>query len=125
MTRKVVSLLRHAIGEPTHTDPRLEANAYAVMRDVDLTVVLTDCSVELAAMNAMVASQSIGGVKFPASSTHCDLVGLIESGVQVVALSDSLSAAGLTPAHLVPGVGTIDSDGLAALIHEADTILTW
>lgn len=125
MTRKVVSLLRHAIGEPTHTDPRMEANAYAVMRDVDLTVVLTDCSVELAATNAKVASQTISGVKFPASSTHCDLVGLIESGVNVVALEASLSAVGLTPANLVPGVGTINGEGLAALIHDADTILTW
>lgn len=125
MTRKVVSLLRHAIGEPTHCDPRLEANAYAVMRDVDLTVVLTDCSVELAALNAKVASQSIGGVKFPASSTHCDLVGLIESGVQVLALDESLRAAGLTAEHLVPGVEQIDGESLAHLIHSADTILTW
>ena len=95
------------------------------MRDVDLTVVLTDCSVELAALNAKVASQSIGGVKFPASSTHCDLVGLIESGVQVLALDESLRAAGLTAEHLVPGVEQIDGESLAHLIHSADTILTW
>ncbi|WP_336250626.1 hypothetical protein [Stomatohabitans albus] len=125
MTKRVVSLLRHAIGEPVHTDPRLEANAYAVMRNVDLTVVLTDCSVELAAVNAQVESHSISGIQFPASSTHCDLVGLIESGVQVVALNDSLTAAGLTPTHLVPGVNTINREELAQLIHEADTILTW
>lgn len=125
MTKRVVSLLRHAIGEPVHTDPRLEANTYAVMRDVDLTVVLTDCSVELAALNAKVASTTIAGIQFPASSTHCDLVGLIESGIHVVALADSLSAAGLTQHHLVPGVDVINREGLAALISDADTILTW
>jgi predicted peroxiredoxin len=125
MARRVVSVLRGAARSLRATEPALEANAYAVAEDLEVSVVLTGQAVELALAAAAVRPSDIAGVALPPAASGQDLRGLIESGVRVYAGAEDLQARGMDDAALVEGVETLDEGRLAALLRDADGVVTW
>ena len=126
MARRVVSVLRGPCGAAARTsDPALEANAYAVAEDVNLTLVLRGASAELAIAGARAVPVDLAGSALPPLAASQDLRGLVESGVDVHVCRDSLESRGIDPDELVAGVEVADAAALAALLHEADAVLAW
>ena len=82
--RRVVSIVRSAPSALRAGQPALEANAYAVAEDIDLTVVLRGAAVELALRATEVRPGDVAGVAMPASAGGQDLRGLVESGVGIL-----------------------------------------
>ena len=125
MARRVVSVLRLGPGALRPTDPALEANAYAVAEDVDLTVVLRGSAVEFALSRSRSDPGELAGIALPPATGSQDLRGLLESGVRVVAEHEALERRGIRPDELVDGVGAIGTDDLAQLLADAQGVLTW
>lgn len=124
-SRRLVSLIRHAPGAPRGSEPALEANAYAVTQDVDLTVVLLSDAVRLAVSTAEVRPRSIAGAPFPPAAPSHDLRALLESGIRVLAHRDGLTSQGIAADDLLDGVEVVDDGVVAAAIDDAEAVLTW
>ncbi|MEE8600576.1 DsrE family protein [Euzebya tangerina] len=125
MTRRLVSLIRHAPGAPRGSEPSLEANSYAVTQDLDLTVVLLRDAVRLAVGAGETPARYIAGAAFPSASPAHDLQALLESGIDVLAHDEAIAGLGIDPSELLPGVQVADNDGIAATVDAADGVLTW
>lgn len=125
MARRVVSVLRAAPGALRATDPALEANAYAVAEDLDLTVVLRGAAVEVALAGGEVRPAQLAGVALPPAAGWQDLRGLVESGVRVVVEREALVDRGIEPADVVPGVEVADADQIFTVLSDAEGVLTW
>ena len=125
MARRIASLLRSAPGALRSTDPALEANAYAVAEDVDLTVVLRGDAVEFALLGSEARPTSVAGVALPPAAGSQDLRGLLESGVRVVVDGAALSTRGLDAAQLIEGVHIATDEEIADVLVEAEGVLTW
>ncbi|MGI9017605.1 MAG: DsrE family protein [Euzebya sp.] len=125
MPRRLVSLIRHAPGAPRGSEPALEANAYAVTQDLDLTVVLLSDSVRLAVQAAETPPFSIAGAAFPPAAPSHDLRALLESGIAVLAHDAGLRDQGILAQDLLAGVQITDDVGIATVIAEAEAVLTW
>lgn len=125
MARRIISVLRSAPGALRATDPALEANAYAVAEDVDLTVLLCGDAVEFALAGSEARPSQIAGVALPPAAGGQDLRGLIESGVTVVADAGALASRGIARDDLVRGVQVGDETVIADAINGAEGVLTW
>lgn len=125
MPRRLVSLIRHAPGAPRGSEPSLEANAYAVTQDVDLTVVLLSDAVRLAVATADTPPFLIAGAAFPPASPSHDLRALLESGIIVLVHERDLAAQGIATSELLDGVTVTDDLGVARAVADADGVLTW
>lgn len=125
MARRVVSLVRSAPRALWGTDPVLEANAYAVAEDVEVSLVLAGDAVELALAHGQVPPGELAGVALPPAASGQDLRGLLESGIGVFVLTPDLDRRGLHDGSLVDGVARVDEDGLARLLGRADAVVTW
>jgi intracellular sulfur oxidation DsrE/DsrF family protein len=125
MARRIASLLRNAPGALRATDPALEANAYAVAEDVDLTVVLRGDAVEFALAGSEARPTRVAGVALPPAAGSQDLRGLLESGVRVVVDSAALTSRGVTHEQLIGGVDIADDDEIATVLASAEGVLTW
>jgi intracellular sulfur oxidation DsrE/DsrF family protein len=125
MARRVVSVLQRPPAALRSTDPALEANAYAVAEDVDLTVILRGDAVDFALAGGEARPGSIAGVALPPGAGGQDLRGLIESGVRVVADGSALTHRGIERASLVAGVEIVDRQQLTALLVDSEAVLTW
>ena len=125
MARRIVSLLRSAPGALRATDPALEANAYAVAEDVDLTVVLRGSAIEFAVRGSETRPAQVAGVALPPAAGSQDLRGLLESGVRVVAEAAALHARGLDASQLIGGVELADDTEIADVLAAAEGVLTW
>ena len=125
MARHIVSLLRSAPGALRATDPALEANAYAVAEDVDLTVVLRGSAIEFGVRGSETRPAQVAGVPLPPAAGSQDLRGLLESGVRVVAEAAALQARGLDAAQLIDGVELADDTEIADVLAAAEGVLTW
>ena len=124
MARHIVSLLRNAPGALRSTDPALEANAYAVAEDVDLTLVLRGDAVEFALEGSEARPTRVAGVGLPPAAGSQDLRGLVESGVRVVVDATALRARGVEAHQLIAGVNTADDDEIATVLAKAEGVLT-
>lgn len=125
MPRRLVSLIRHAPGAPRGSEPALEANAYAVTQDVDLTVVLLSDAVRLAVAAAETRPRTIAGAAFPPAAPSHDLRALLESGIRVLAHRDGMHSQGIAATDLLEGIEIADDAAIADAIAEAQGVLTW
>ncbi|HUH06885.1 MAG TPA: DsrE family protein [Egibacteraceae bacterium] len=125
MARRVVSYVRRGPVALRASHPALEANAYAVAEDVDLTLVLAGRAVELALAGGEVRPGEVAGVSLPPAASAQDLRGLIESGVSVLIAGEDLAALGLGSGDLVDGVQAADSGSIAEAIRQADAVVGW
>lgn len=125
MARRVVSLVQTTSGALRPSEPALEANAYAIAEDVDLTVVLRGGAVELAIVGGQIRPGQLAGVPLPPAVSAQDLRGILESGIAVMAVADDVSGLGLDPGDLVEGVDVVDLDRVAGLLRTADAVLAW
>lgn len=125
MARRIASLLRNAPGALRSTDPALEANAYAVAEDVDLTMVLRGDAVEFALAGSEARPSRVAGVALPPAAGSQDLRGLLESGVRVVVDGAALTARGVSESQLIAGVAIADDDEIAMVLAQAEGVLTW
>ncbi|MBW3656996.1 MAG: hypothetical protein KY457_00010 [Actinobacteria bacterium] len=124
MPTRVLSLLRGAdAGAARAADPALDLNAYAVAEDVELTLVLKDAGVELGLQRATARPGSVAGVEVPVSEPATDLLALLGSGVTVLAVTEDLTARGLDPGALLPGIDLVAEQELSALISTSDVTL--
>jgi intracellular sulfur oxidation DsrE/DsrF family protein len=125
VARRVVSLLRAGPGALRPMEAVLEANAYAVAEDVDLTLVLLSSAVELAIAGGEARPGELAGVGLPPAASAQDLRGLVESGVGLLVSAEALAVLGLQLADLVEGARVVDEVAIAEVLHEADAVLTW
>ena len=125
MPRRLVSLIRHAPGAPRGSEPALEANAYAVTQDVDLTVVLLSDAVRLAVAAAETRPRTIAGAPFPPAAPSHDLRALLESGIRVIVHAQGMSSQGIVAGDLLEGIEIADDVTVAAAIADAQGVLTW
>ena len=125
MARRIVSVLRAGPGALRATDPALEANAYAVAEDVDLTVVLRGDAVEFALASGEVRPSQLAGVALPPAAGGQDLRGLVESGVRVLVEDVALHARGIPAQHTVSGVHIASEEQIAAALAQAEGVLSW
>jgi intracellular sulfur oxidation DsrE/DsrF family protein len=125
MARRVVSVVRAVSGSLRATEPVLEANAYAVAEDVDLTLVLRDEAVELAVIAGQVAPGTVAGVGLPPAVAAQELQGLVESGVAIVVDEPSLARFGVERSELADGVEVVDEARVGELLRGAEAVLMW
>lgn len=125
MARNLVSVLRCGPAALRSADPVLEANAYAVASDLDLTVLLRGDAVELAVADGEVAPGDLAGTQLPPSAGGQDLQGLVESGLAVWAAAGDVAHRGLGASDLVRGVHLADQAELDELLRTAEAVLTW
>lgn len=125
MARRVVSVLQGVAGALLATEPALEANAYAIAEDVDLTLLLRGHAVELAVAGGEVRPGELAGVALPPAASAQDLRGLVESGVDVLVEGEQLDRLGLAGGDLVHGVEVRDATDVAEMLRTADAILGW
>jgi intracellular sulfur oxidation DsrE/DsrF family protein len=125
MARRVVSVLHAPSGAPRPSEAALEANAFAVAEDIDLTLLLRGGGVEYAQRLPDLPLLDLAGHPLPDAAAGADLRGLLESGVAVVVGADCLDAVGLTPADLLDGVRVVAPAEVADLLRTADAVLTW
>ncbi|MDQ3529571.1 MAG: hypothetical protein M3425_06420 [Actinomycetota bacterium] len=123
--RRVVSIVRSAPSALRAGQPALEANAYAVAEEVDLTVVLRGPAVELALRASGASPHSVAGAPAPVSAAGQDLPGLLESGIQILVAAEDLAAQGLRPDELVAGVRAVDEARLLEVLRAAEGLLVW
>lgn len=122
---RVLSIVRGAdAGAARAADPALDANAYAVADEIDLTLVLKDRGVELGIAEAAAVPGTLGGVALPVATPGTDLRALLASGVPVHAVLEDLVARGIEPDDLVEGIEPVPEDELAQLIVTHDVTLT-
>jgi hypothetical protein len=121
----VLSIVRGAdAGAAREADPALDANAYAVADEIDMTLVLKDRGVELGLDDIRCDRGTLIGVVIPAAEPAIDLRALLDSGVQVRAVTEDLDARGIAPAALVAGIEPVTEAELARMIVEHDVTLT-
>lgn len=121
----VLSIVRGAdAGAARTTDPALDANAYAIADDVDLTLVLKDRAVELGLDAACGERGRLRGLAVPVARPGVDLRALLDSGTRVVAVLEDLRARGIDPNALIPGIQPVREADLGALITSHDVTLT-
>ena len=121
----VLSIVRDAdVGAARHEDPALDANAYAVADEVELTLVLKDGGVELALDGVCCDGANLRGVALPVTEPARDLRALIASGVRVFAVAEDLVVRGVDASALVSGVEPLSEADLAHLIATNDVTLT-
>lgn len=125
MARCLVSVVRTSPVVLGRTDPTLEANAFAVAEDVDLTVVLRGRGLAHALEGAATRNLEVAGTMLRAAAPGQDVHGLVESGVRVVVSSDDLAQRGLEQADLIRGVQVLDAQTLADILRAADAVVTW
>ncbi len=125
MARAVVSVIRSAPRPPRANHPVLEANAYAVAENLDLTLLLRDGGVDLAIAAPDPAPVELAGVELPEPQAGADLQGLIESGVPVFADGPSLDRLGIRPDELAAGIRVLDRADVVDLLRRADAVITW
>ncbi|HSK90939.1 MAG TPA: DsrE family protein [Euzebyales bacterium] len=125
MARRVVSIMSGAPAAVSPADPVLEANAYAVAEDVDLSVVLRGAAIEYAARTGEVVPARLAGRQLPNARCARDLRGLLESGVPVYVDGDGAADQGIAVDDLVEGVSIADGTQLTDLFHAADAVLHW
>jgi predicted peroxiredoxin len=125
MARRVVSVMSGAPAVISPVDPVLEANAYAVAEDVDLSVVLRGAAIEYAASVATVPPAMLAGRPLPSARCARDLRGLLESGVPVYVDAESAAQRGMRADDLVDGVSVAGPDRLSELFRDADAVLHW
>lgn len=125
MARRVVSVLRQGPGGLRAADPVLEAHAYAVASDLDLTVVLRGDAVELAVDGEQPRAIELAGVALPSAVSGQDLRALLESGIPVCADGGDVARRGLAPADLIDGVDVADDARLDELLRSAEAVLSW
>lgn len=125
MARRVVSVLQGVAGALLPTEPALEANAYAVAEDVDLTIVLRGPAIELAVAGGEVRPGELAGVALPPAASAQDLRGLVESGVEVLVTAAELERVGLGAGDLVDGITLGGEETLTDLLRSADAVLCW
>lgn len=125
MARRVVSVLRSSAASSRQSDAALEANAYAVAEDVTLSLVLRGAGVELAQRRSARPVEQLAGRTLPDPAGGQDLRALLESGVAVYVGDACLSELGLQTDDLLDGVQIVDAAALAALLRDADAVLTW
>lgn len=124
MPTRVLSLLRGAdAGAARAADPALDLNAYAVAEDIELTLVLKDAGVELGLGRATARPGTVAGVEVPAAEPSTDLLALLGSGVTVLAVTEDLTARGLDPADLLPGIEPVTERELSSLLTTSDVTL--
>jgi predicted peroxiredoxin len=125
MARRVVSILRAPGGSPRSSDPALEANAFAVAEDIDLSLVLRGRGVEIAQSRPDAPGDVLAGQRLPDAADGRDLQGLLESGVAVYVSDACLAERGLVPDDLLAGVRVTSATEITALVRSADAVLTW
>lgn len=125
MVRRLVTLVQGPPAALRPIDPAMEANAYAVAEDVDLTVVLRHDGATYAVAAAETMPRLLAGIGLPAGAGSQDLRGLLESGVRVVVDAAALADRGIPRAALVDGVEIADDDELSAIIRQAQGVLAW
>lgn len=125
MARRVVSVLRGPAGLPRASEPTLEANAYAVAEDVELTIVLRGRACELATAGVDAGAEPLAGVDLPVGDPGRDLRGLLESGIDVYVEHGCVTGHGLEPADLVDGIQVVDAEMVADLLRAADAVVRW
>jgi hypothetical protein len=125
MARRVVSVLRGGPGALRPSEPVVEANAYAVAEDVDLTLILLAGAVELAIAGGEVRPGELAGVSLPPQASAQDLRGLVESGVGLLVSAEALAELGLRAADLVEGARVVEEGAIRATLRDADAVLTW
>jgi predicted peroxiredoxin len=125
VARRVVSILRSSPASPRPSDAALEANAFAVAEDVDLSLVLRSAGVELAQRRSALPVEQLAGTTLPDPAGGQDLRALLESGVPVYVGDACVAELGLDSGDLLEGVRIVDADALAALLRDADAVLTW
>jgi intracellular sulfur oxidation DsrE/DsrF family protein len=125
MSRRVISVLRAPGASPRISDPALEANAFAVAEDIDLSLVLRGRGVELAQLRPDVHPDVLAGQTLPDAAGGRDLQGLLESGVAVYVAGTCLAERGLSAADLLDGVRVTEPIEIARLLRAADAVLTW
>lgn len=122
---RVLSILRGAdAGAARDADPALDANAYAVADEIELTLVLKDRGVELGLDEVCCDQGMLGGLAIPVAEPGIDLRALLGSGVRVCAVSEDLSARGIEPSELVAGIEPVTEAELSRLILHQDVTLT-
>jgi sulfur relay (sulfurtransferase) DsrF/TusC family protein len=125
MARTVVSVLRSATGGLRAGEPVLEANAYAVAEELELSLLLMGDAVELAVAAAEVAPADLAGVALTPAAAPQDLLALLESGVGIYAARDGLVQRGIEEEYLASGVVVVDDEHVADLLRTADAVLAW
>ncbi len=122
---RVLSIVRDAdVGAARDADPALDANAYAVADDVELTLVLKGRGVELGLDHVCCDGAKLSGLAVPVTEPGRDLRALIASGVRVHAVTEDLADRGIDPTALVPGIVPLTEADLAGLITTHDVTLT-
>lgn len=122
---RVLSIVRGAdVGAARDADPALDANAYAVADEIELTLVLKDRGVELGLDGACCDQGMLAGLAIPVADPGIDLRALLASGVPVHAVAEDLAARGIDPASLVAGIEPLPEAALARLLVEHDVTLT-
>ena len=125
MARHVVSVLHCGPAALRSSDPVLEANAYAVASDLDLTVLLRGDAVELAVAAGEGAPGHLAGTQLPPSAGGQDLRGLVESGLAVWVAAADVTYRGLDASALIGGVHLAEEAELDELLRRAEAVLTW
>lgn len=125
MARRVISVVDSGPASLRATDPAIEANAYAVAEDLDLTLILRARGVEFALEPGPGAPVDLSGSLLPIASGGHDLRALLESGVEVYVERDSIDALGLSTQDLVTGVRVADAAAVAGMLLAADAVLRW
>jgi len=122
---RVLSILRGAdAGAARDADPALDANAYAVADEIELTLVLKDRGVELGLDGACCDQNMLGGLAIPVAEPGIDLRALIRSEERFSRNAENLAARGIDPAALVDGIEPVSEADLSLLILEHDVTLT-
>lgn len=109
----------------SRADPVLEANAYAVAEDVDLSVVLRGAATEFALRDAELIPATVAGTLLPQTQCSRDLQGLLESGVPVYVEQPAALRLGLGEEDFLPGVRVVSPETIAALVRDAEAVLHW
>lgn len=125
MARRVVSVVRGDGAGVWSSASSLEANAYAVAEDIDLTLVLRGAGCELAIAALGATDEVLAGHSLAARTGGQDLRALLESGVPVVVDGACLAANGLAVDQLLDGVRVVQHDDVLDLLVDADAVVGW
>ena len=119
--RRVLSVVRDArVGALRRDEPALDTNAYAVVDEIDLTLVLKDDGVELALAGVCCEGTQLAHGVLPVTEPARDLRALLSCGVRIHVVEEDLACRGLTTDDLIEGVTSIPETELAGLMltHE-------
>jgi len=121
----VLSIVRDAdVGAARGEDPALDANAFALADEIELTLVLKDGAVELGLDGVCCDGANLSGVALPVTEPARDLRALVASGVRVFAVAEDLAVRGVDTSTLVEGIEPLAESDLARLIATNDVTLT-